>query len=53
MFYKVLPRGASKGSGVAKYLEIIGMNYSDILAIGDGENDRQMLEQAGVQLSNL
>lgn len=51
---EVLPRGVSKGSGVKKMLREIGINLDNVMAIGDGENDVEMLEAVGwgVAMSN-
>lgn len=47
-YQEVLPPGASKGRGVQMLLDDLGINTADMLAIGDGENDLEMLEMAGV-----
>lgn len=44
---EILPLGASKWTGVAKALEMLGYAPGDCLAIGDGENDLEMLQQVG------
>ncbi|MFL6088782.1 MAG: HAD family hydrolase [Aeromicrobium sp.] len=41
------PLGVSKASGLAKVCERLGIASSDVLAIGDGYNDIEMLEWAG------
>ena len=41
---EVLPLGASKGEGVKRALELLGMRPGDCLAMGDGENDLEMLQ---------
>jgi hydroxymethylpyrimidine pyrophosphatase-like HAD family hydrolase len=43
-----LPLGASKGAGVAWLLDHLGMNPTGLLALGDGENDIEMLQLAAV-----
>ncbi len=45
---QVLPLGASKGAGVAWLLDHLGMSYSNVLAVCDGENDLEMLSMAGI-----
>jgi Cof subfamily protein (haloacid dehalogenase superfamily) len=45
---EVLPQGASKGAGVARLLEDLGIAWENVLAIGDGENDIEMLQAAGI-----
>ncbi|KAM3282070.1 endoribonuclease YBEY, chloroplastic isoform X1 [Capsicum chacoense] len=51
---EIVPPGASKGSGVKMLLDHLGVSPKEIMAIGDGENDVEMLELAslGVALSN-
>lgn len=41
------PDGVSKASGLAKVAERLGVRQADVLAIGDGSNDVEMLEWAG------
>ena len=36
--------GASKGVGVAKLLEALGIKAENLMALGDGENDIGMLK---------
>jgi hydroxymethylpyrimidine pyrophosphatase-like HAD family hydrolase len=45
---QVLPLGASKGAGVAWLLNHLGLNPAGMLALGDGENDIEMLQLAAV-----
>lgn len=45
---EVLPLGASKGAGVAWLLDYLGMDPAGMLALGDGENDIEMLQLAAV-----
>ncbi|XAR69283.1 Sugar-phosphatase [Bertholletia excelsa] len=51
---EIVPSGTSKGSGVRLLLDHLGVTAKEIMAIGDGENDIEMLELAslGVALSN-
>ncbi|OMO66894.1 Cof protein [Corchorus capsularis] len=51
---EIVPLGTSKGSGVKMLLEHLGVSAKEIMAIGDGENDMEMLELAslGIALSN-
>jgi HAD superfamily hydrolase (TIGR01484 family) len=46
---EVLPLGASKGSSVALVLEELGVAPEEVMALGDGENDVEMLRLAGVR----
>ena len=45
---EVLPHGASKGDGVRRLLADLAIDPSEMLAVGDGENDVEMLQLAGV-----
>lgn len=47
-YIEIIPTGASKGLGVKRLLTDLGYVPSDLLAIGDGENDLEMLQMAGV-----
>lgn len=40
----MLPLGASKGAGVEKLLEHLGISADNLMALGDGENDVGMLK---------
>lgn len=41
------PEGVSKASGLAQVAERLGVDRADVLAIGDGRNDIEMLTWAG------
>lgn len=45
---EILPHGASKGDGVRRLLEELNIDPQNMLAIGDGENDIEMLQMAGI-----
>lgn len=47
-YYEILPKGVSKGTGLARLSEILGVDRSKIIACGDNENDISMIEYAGV-----
>lgn len=47
-YIEILPPGASKGRGVRRLLTDMGVSPAAMLAIGDGENDLEMLQMAGV-----
>ncbi|KAH7523565.1 hypothetical protein FEM48_Zijuj06G0025500 [Ziziphus jujuba var. spinosa] len=51
---EIVPPGTSKGSGVKLLLDHLQISPKEIMAIGDGENDVEMLELAslGIALSN-
>jgi Cof subfamily protein (haloacid dehalogenase superfamily) len=46
-FLELLPLGASKGDGVAWLLRYLDIATDHLLAIGDGENDLEMIKLAG------
>ncbi|XP_076954074.1 endoribonuclease YBEY, chloroplastic-like [Bidens hawaiensis] len=51
---EIVPPGSSKGSGVRMLLDHFGATANEVMAIGDGENDIEMLELAslGIALRN-
>ena len=46
-----LPLGASKGVAVAKLLKRLDIDPANVLALGDGENDVEMLRLAGTSVA--
>lgn len=44
---EVMAQGVSKGTALARVAERLGLALSDVLAFGDGMNDREMLRLAG------
>ncbi|OIW14414.1 hypothetical protein TanjilG_20860 [Lupinus angustifolius] len=51
---EIVPLGTCKGNGIKLLLDHLGVSAKEIMAIGDGENDVEMLELAslGIALSN-
>ena len=47
MLYEVLPMSGGKGSGVERLADMLGVPRSRVAAMGDYENDREMLNWAG------
>lgn len=45
---EVLPPGSSKGAGVRHLLGLLGVAPAETLALGDAENDLEMIELAGI-----
>ena len=45
---EVLPPNASKGTALKTLLKDMGITADKVLAIGDGENDKEMVEMAGI-----
>lgn len=46
IFYEMLPQGVSKGSALAEYRKIDGMKDYTFVAVGDFDNDIEMLIEA-------
>ncbi|WP_342306248.1 phosphoglycolate phosphatase [Methanolobus sp. ZRKC5] len=44
-------RKINKGTGLMKMAELMGLNTSDFIAIGDSVNDLEMLEEAGFAIA--
>lgn len=44
----IIPKGGGKSSGISKFMEQYGIDRSEIMAFGDGENDIEMLKFAGI-----
>lgn len=47
----VLPQGATKGTGLLISLKELGFSAHNVVACGDGENDRSFFEQAEVAVA--
>lgn len=47
-FLEVVPQGVEKSDGLAKLLDSLDMSSEDLMAFGDGYNDRGMIEYAGM-----
>lgn len=45
---EVMPPGTSKGDGVQRLLDELGIDPAHVLALGDGENDIELLRMAGM-----
>lgn len=43
----IIPSNSGKGTGIAKILDYYGLNKSEALAFGDGNNDIEMLKSVG------
>ncbi len=44
-FIEITPKGCSKASGVAKYLDYLGYSKQNVLVIGDSGNDAPMFDE--------
>jgi Cof subfamily protein (haloacid dehalogenase superfamily) len=45
---EIVPSGSSKGTAMRVLLKELGVKAENVLAIGDGENDIEMIQQAGI-----
>lgn len=45
---QILPYGASKGASLAWLLKRLGISPAVCMAVGDGENDKEMLRLVGL-----
>lgn len=45
---EILPQGASKGDGLRRLLADLNIDPAHVLALGDGENDIEMLQMVGI-----
>ena len=50
-FLELLPDGVHKGAGLARCAAQLGVAVDTIVAIGDDENDREMLSMAGLSFA--
>lgn len=49
--FEALPMGVSKAKALAKLAEDLGIQQDEVMAIGDGNNDLEMLEYAGLAVA--
>lgn len=47
-YYEILPKGSNKGTGLEKLCKITGISKEKTIAIGDNENDIEMIRYAGL-----
>lgn len=47
-FLEIMPKGINKGFGIAKLGELYGLGVDQIMALGDSQNDIDMLKVAGL-----
>ncbi len=48
---EVLPKGVDKAGGLAVLLRSMGIDFADIVAIGNGANDIRLLQRAGTGIA--
>lgn len=46
-YYELLPKGATKGAGLMRLADYLGIDRKNTVAMGDNENDITLIEQAG------
>ncbi len=44
----ITPLGVNKGSALVTLADMLGIKMSEVMAVGDGENDMEMIELAGI-----
>ncbi len=47
-YIEIVPKGIKKSEGIKAVMQIYGIKQKDVMAIGDGENDVEMLKFAGL-----
>jgi Cof subfamily protein (haloacid dehalogenase superfamily) len=47
LYFDITPLGQNKATGAQRWSEIHGVNLSDCIAVGDGGNDRDILQAVG------
>lgn len=50
-YISFMPKDVNKGVALKKYSRLLGIDQSKIFAIGDGMNDLEMLEEAGISVA--
>ncbi len=48
---EIMPTGANKGDGLRQLAEALGLTADEVMAIGDSENDIEMLRYAGLPVA--
>lgn len=48
IIFEIMPKGVHKASGLARLCELLGIDRSQVMAVGDEENDLTMLDWAGL-----
>lgn len=50
-FLEIMPKGVNKGDGLKRLGDIFGVTVNQVMAIGDSQNDLDMLKAAGVSIA--
>jgi Cof subfamily protein (haloacid dehalogenase superfamily) len=51
IYFELVPKGASKGNVLLKIADMVGVDRSRTIAVGDNDNDISMLEAAGIGIA--
>lgn len=46
-----IPEGVDKGLGLTKLCEYLGISLTEVMVIGDSDNDLEMIEIAGTKIA--
>lgn len=49
--YEILPKGVNKGLALKKMADLLGVNMSKTIAVGDYNNDISMIQEAGIGIA--
>lgn len=50
-YYELLPKGANKGEGLIRLSDLLGIDRSRVIAMGDNENDFELIKSAGIGIA--
>jgi Cof subfamily protein (haloacid dehalogenase superfamily) len=50
-YLEIIPSGVNKAKALADLTETLGMDLSEVAALGDGDNDVEMLKEAGLGIA--
>ncbi len=50
-YLEIVPKGANKASALVHLVAILGLDLSQVAAIGDGYNDIEMIREAGLGIA--
>lgn len=50
-YFELLPKGVNKGEGLLRLGELLGIEHGKIVAMGDNDNDLELVKSAGVGIA--
>jgi hydroxymethylpyrimidine pyrophosphatase-like HAD family hydrolase len=50
-YLEIVPKGANKAAALTHLITILGLDLSQVAAIGDGYNDLEMIREAGLGIA--